>query len=527
MPSGPPTPSPAARTRPAGFELTLERGRAVVRLADQVFLPGVRLAELLLEVPGLAFPFDVSAGASQFRQHLCDLLRLELAVEAEAARALLGRLPAAAQGLVGLEIAWRAGFAELAGSVEGGPRFTLKLGLEPRGDQALALVAYAPRLYGPCPLPEAVLPFLLVKAAAGLGRGEGAALVAEPLAPALRRLLPSRGWKLPRTRGARLVAAGFDQARLHLAWDARPAQPAPAADPELLSAAEGARAFARAEALLAAGDAAAAREALLAEGTAATHPFGAARLLGLLSADERFHDEALDLAASWTERRPDFAPALAAEARVRLARGEAGRAAESLARLAAAAARRGEELSALAASDACLSAGEGAAPAVLSQAIAVALSVRRDHLPALRALLALGERGDREALLRACRRLAAYAPDEAERARAHATLGRLLLHADPAAARLHLDHALRLAPRDAAAAEALARACEEAGEHLRAIRAWDRCRDLRAAAGDRAGAARVLNALAIGAEAQGRPEQARRLYERSLAVFRQVGDRAM
>jgi tetratricopeptide (TPR) repeat protein len=488
-----------ARARPPGFELKLERGRAVVRLADQVFLPGVRLADLQLEVPDVHFPFDVGAGASQFRQRLCDLVRLELIADESGIASLASRLALAGTGLGALRISLRAGFAEVAGRVEGGPPFTLKVGAEAEGEHGVRLVGYAPRLYGPAPLADASLPFLLARAAAGLGRAGGASIVCEPLAATLRRILPARGWKLPRAAEARLSLAAFEPGRLRLAWDRGEAPPTPAADPELLETIEGARAFADAEALLAAGDAAAARDAFLRHGSAAAgHPFAAARLLSLLSADERFHDEALDLAQAWLGRRGDFAPALLAEARVRSARGEVARAAELLSQLAAAAARRGEELAAVAAADACLALGPTAAPAAAARAIEVALSLRRDHLPALRALLQLGERGgDRETLLRACRRLATYSDDDGEKAAAHAELGRLLLRADPAAARLHLDHALRLSPGRADTAEALARACEEAGEHLRALKAWDRARELHLAAGDRGGAARA--AAAVGA----------------------------
>jgi tetratricopeptide (TPR) repeat protein len=495
----PPGGGAPGRGRPAGFELKLEHGRAIVRLGEQVFLPGVRLVDLQLEVPDVRFPFDVGAGASQFRQRLCDLLRVELVADDASAAGFAARLAHPGSGLAGLQVSLRAGFAEVAGRLEGGPAFTLKVGVEPEGEHGLRLLAYAPRLYGPGPLAEASLPFLLGRAAAALGRAEGAALACEPLAPTLRRLLPPRGWKLPRAAGARLSLAAFEPGRLRLAWDRGDSPPTPAADPDLLEAVEGARAFADAEGLLAAGDAEAAREALLRRGPAATgHPFAAGRLLSLLSADERFHDEALDLAESWLARRADFAPALLAEARVRASRGEVARASELLSQLASAAARRGEELSAIAAADACLAHGPRAAPAAAVRAVEVALSIRRDHLPALRALLQLGERGgDREALLRACRRLAAYSDDDGEKAAAHATLGRLLLRADPAAARLHLDHALRLSPDHPDTAEALARACEEAGEHLRALRAWDRARELRIGSGDRAGAARA--AAAVGA----------------------------
>ncbi len=451
-------------------------------------------------------------GAAQFRKRLCDLARVDLAVGPELFSSLAGHLDLARAGLSGLTVALRAGFAEGAGRLEGGASFTFKLGIEPAGDQGIAVVIYDARLYGPAGIPSAALPAMLARAAGGLARPEGASLLLEPLGTVLRRLLPARGWKLPRAGSARLAEARFSPGELRIVWDRAHAGPAQApADPDRMGALEGARAFRDAEALVARGEWDAAREAYLGAGSAATtHPFAAARLLSLFVIDERFHDEALDLAAHWRSRRPDFAPALVAEGVLRSERKETARAAVAFAELAEVSSRKGEELGALAAADACFAGGPVADPAAFARAVEVALSVRRDHLPALRALLAFSEHtGDREALLRASRRLAAYAPGEAEKASAHARLAEMLLKTDPPSARLHLDQALRLAPEDAAALAALARACEEAGEYLRAVRAHDRLRELCLARGDTAGAAR--SALAVGKlweERLGHPENA-------------------
>jgi len=505
-------PSAAGPQRGAGLELRLEAGKAFVCLSDRPVAPGVRAVDVAMEVPEVRFPFDVGLGAAQFRKRLCDLSRVDLAVGPEFLASLAGHLDLARAGLSGLTVALRAGFAEGAGRLEGGAPFTFKLGLEPEGDQGLAVVIYDARLYGPAGIPSAALPAMLARAAGGLARPEGASLLLEPLGAVLRRLIPARGWKLPRAGSARLAEARFSPGELRIVWDRAHAGPARApAEPDRMAALEGARAFRDAEALVARGEWDAAREAYLAAGSAATaHPFAASRLLSLFVIDERFHDEALDLSAHWRSRRPDFAPALVAEGVLRSLRQETARAAAAFADLAQLSAKKGEELGALAAADACFEGGPEADPAAFARAVEVALSVRRDHLPALRALLALSERtGDREALLRASRRLAAYAPGEAEKASAHARLAEMLLKTDPPSARLHLDQALRLAPDDAAALAALARACEEAGEYLRAVRAHDRLRELCLARGDTAGAAR--SALAVGVlweERLGHPENA-------------------
>src|SRR5262249_51333551 len=160
---------------------------------------------------------------------------------------------------------------------------------------------------GPAPIPAAALPHL---AARLLDRLE---LPTEPLSGLLRRLLAPRGWKLPRVTEARLARVEIAGGAIWLGWDRAAAGPAiPPAHPDPLAADDGARAFAAAEAALSRGDYGAAREALLATGAAAaSHPFGAERLLSLLVLEERFHDEALDVAAEWLARRPGFAPALA------------------------------------------------------------------------------------------------------------------------------------------------------------------------------------------------------------------------
>ncbi|HET7823841.1 MAG TPA: hypothetical protein VFK90_00845, partial [Anaeromyxobacter sp.] len=429
-------PSSAAGSRSgAGFELRLERGGAYVRLADQPIATGLRLEQLTLQIPDVKFPFDVGLGAGQFRHRLADLVDLSVAVEVSSAEAALAEAGLAAFGLEDVRLAARDGFLEIAGRLSGGPPFTMKAGLLPAGDQGVRLVFHSPRVLGPSPLPAAALPHYAAAVLDALGEER---LPREPLAPVLRRALAPRGWKLPRAGEARLARAEIAAGVARIGWDRGAAGPAAAStDPELLAADEGARTFREAEACVARGDADAAREAYLAAGPAATaHPFAAERLLSLLALEDRFHEEALDLAAEWLGRRPGFPAALATEAAVRVARGEDARAARALAALAQGAASRGEIFGALAAAEAAF-ALPGADRTDALAAVEAALALRRDHVPALRALRDLARAsGDREAWLRADRRLVAYDPDPASKARAHAELGERLLQADPPAARL-------------------------------------------------------------------------------------------
>ncbi len=499
------TASPAAGSRTGnGFELRLERGGAHVRLGAPAAIAGLLVEHLDLKVPDIALPFDAGGGPAQFRNRLCDLDALTVRADQGLVSASAARLDLGELGLGTLEVSLRDGFAEVGGRLAGGTAFSMRLGLLPGFERGVAVVPYAPRLYGPSPIPAAALPHLAARALTTLG------LPDDPLPLLARRLLVSRGWKVPREGGVRLAAATVAPGGVRLAWTREVAAP-PAApnDPDLLAAVEGARAFAEAEALAAAGDWAGAREAWLASPAPSTHAFAADRLLSLLCLDERYHDEALDLAAGWLQRRPGFAPALAAEAWVRSARGEHGRAAAALVTLAEGSVTAGERLAAVAAAEAVL-ALPGIDRDLTARAVEAALSARRDHLPALRALRTLArERGDKGAQIRAARRVLAHAPTDLEKARAHAELGELLLESDPPGARLHLDRALRLAPDDADSLFALARACAAAGEHLRAVGALDRLRTLRQRSGDRSGAADLaLEAGAIWDERLGHVENA-------------------
>jgi hypothetical protein len=468
---------PVARNGP-GLELRLERGGAYVALPGQPLLEGIELVALTMEVPGARLPFDVAAGAAQFRLRLCELDRLELRLSSEAVSAAVARLDLGESGLSRLELALRAGFLEGEGALDDGAPFTFKLGLaaDEAGD-GLAAIVHEARLYRPSPVAAALLPARVARCLR--------ALPWKPLPVLLRRALAPRGFKVPRTAGVRLAEAVVGPGQLRLLWQ-RGAVAALPADGEVAAAAEGARAFAPAEACLAAEDGAGALAAYRALPDAAARPFVAARLLALLASDPARHDEALALAGEALRQRPGGVAALLALAQVHAARGHAPFAATALSEVAALCSRRGEESAALAAADACLALGADSDPAAQLRAIDVALGLRRDHLPALRALLARGERAaDREALLRACRRLAAYAPEGEEKAAAHARLGALLLAADPPTARLHLDHALRLAPRDPATLSMLVRVCEEGGEGERAARARERLGEVeRIAAGD-------------------------------------------
>src|SRR5689334_20980427 len=110
--------SSTAAGRGPGLELRLERGGAYVALPRQPLLDGVELLALTMEVPDARLPFDVAAGAAQFRLRLCELDRLELTIGPEAVSAAAARLDLSGSGLARLELAPRAGFLEGAGALD-------------------------------------------------------------------------------------------------------------------------------------------------------------------------------------------------------------------------------------------------------------------------------------------------------------------------------------------------------------------------------------------------------------------------
>jgi hypothetical protein len=254
----PSAPSSASGTRTgAGFELRLERGGAFVRLADQPITPGVRLDALTLELPDVRFPFDVGKGSGQFRHRLSDLSELSIAVEPGVADTALAGAGLSAFGVEDARIAFRAGQAEIAARLSGGPSFTLLAGLVPLGAQGVALVFHSPRIYGRAPVPAALLPHLARGVLAAIG-GDG--LLRDPVPTLLRRVLAPRGWKLPRSADVPLARAEIADGIVRLGWLRGAAGPAAVSpDPDLLAAEEGARTFREPEARLAAGDAAGAR----------------------------------------------------------------------------------------------------------------------------------------------------------------------------------------------------------------------------------------------------------------------------
>ena len=483
------TAPPAAAGRAAGPELRLLDRRAFVGFPPLELRPGISIVDFGLQIPDVSFPFDVGAGPQKYQRRKLHFGFLEVAIDAELIRRSVQEATASTLELSDVAVNFRQGWLEgeawLKGPSPAGTTF--KVAFDADGER-LAVYLYDVRMYGYSPVPAATVPLVLsraVQGAAALPDVElrGANGFSARVLPQLVTLAAvSRGFRMPSLDGARLAGVEVSPVGLRLRFAAGALPPPALLDEELLLTLEGARAFAEAEALVAAGKLSEARDAYLrGAGAEEAHPFALERLLGLLIADPASHEYALDVVETLARRRHGSAAPLWAEAIVRERRGEPARSAERWLALVELARKRGDEASAFNAAQAAARVAEGQAPQMAVKALHAVLGIRPDHLPALRALARAADQAhDRAGALRAYRRLSALARDPLESAEAHVHLARLsaLSEDDVAGARLHCEAALKLAPDLPPALELLGELCARAGEPLRALRAFDRLRDV-------------------------------------------------
>ncbi|QSQ23007.1 flagellar hook-length control protein FliK [Pyxidicoccus parkwayensis] len=482
-------PAAAQEARAAAPELRLLDRRAFVGFPALEVLPGLRISDFALQIPDVSFPFNVSAGPTRYQRKKLLFGFLELSVDADLVTRKVAELAGRLAGIEELRLHFRPGYLEGQGRLPAPERtpFTFKVAFDADGEK-LAVYLYDVRLYGFSSTPSVQVPGLLATAVGALGlvpdvEVRGATGFSTRVLPALCQLAAvSRGYKMPALDTARLSAAEVSSTGLRLRFAAGGLPPPAAPDEELMLALEGARAFADAEGLIAQGRLAEARQAYLQAGDAQdAHPFAAERLLSLMVADPQAHDLALDVAATLQRRRDRSPAALWGEAVVRERRGEGARAAERYLALCALARRTSEEAAAFYAAEAAARCSRDTAPQVAVKALHELLGLKPDHLPSLKALARASDQArDRAGAVRAYRRLAALARDPAEAADAHVHLARLCAQTedDVAGARLHCEAALRLAPDHPDALLLLGELCHRGGEHLRALKALDRLREV-------------------------------------------------
>lgn len=481
------TTSSSART--PGPELRLLDRRAYVGFPALTLTPGVELVDFALSIPDVTFPLNVSGGAAKYQKKKLDFGLLELSVSADviqrAVQSVAGKLPE----LDDVKLHFRPGSLEVQARLRGPERapLTFKVAFDGDGD-SLAVYFYDVRFYSFSTTAAARIPALVSEAIKSLSllpdvERRGANGFTTKILPQLvEQAAVGRGYKMPTLDQARLSEAVVSSKGVRLRFSSGGLPPPAAFDEELLLTLEGARAFADAEELVAQGKLAEARQAYLRLGDATeAHPFAVERLLTLLVADPQAHELALDIAASLARRREKSATAVWAEAVVREKRGEFARASERFLALCNLSRKHQEEAAAFFSAEAAARSSRDAAPQMAVRALHEMLGLKPDHLPSLKALARASDQAkDRAGAIRAYRRLAALAREPAEAADAHVQLARLCAETedDIAGARLHCEAALRLAPDHPEALLQLGELCFRSGEHLRAIKALDRLREV-------------------------------------------------
>ena len=485
----PPSSSSAYPQRLPGPELRLLDRRAFVGFPPLTLAPGIVISDFALQIPDVTFPFSLSGGPSRYQRRKLDFGLLELTLSAEVVARQVAAIEPQLAELESLKLHFRPGYIEGQCRLKQGERspVTFKIAFDGDGEQ-LAVYFYDVRLYSFSAVPAPQISVLLSQAFESLKllpevELRGASGFSVRILPTLSRIAAvSRGYKIPSFHQARLSSVEVSATGLKLRFASGGVPPASLPDDALLLALEGARAFAHPEALLARGQWAEAREAYLKFGDIReAHPFAAERLLTLLAADPAAHDFALDVAASLARRREASPVPIWVEAMVREHRGEHARAAERYLALCSLSRRNHEDAAAFFAAEAAARVSREQAPQMAVKALHELLGLRPDHLPALQQLARASNLfKDRAGALRAYRRIAALTRDTLEAAEAHVQMARLAAQTeeDWAGARLHCEAALRLAPDHLEALYLMGELCFRSQEHLRALKALDRLRDL-------------------------------------------------
>jgi len=469
-----------------GPELRLLDKRAFVGFPPMEFAPGILISDFALQIPDASFPLNLTGGVARFQKKKLHFGYLTLQVDAQVVLRKLQELLPRCVEIKGFALDFRQGFIEGQGWLNSAP-FTLKIAFDGDGE-TLAVYFYDFRLYAYAATPLPRLSVHLVEALEASGmlpevRLQGVHGFTTRILPSLvERAAVSRGYRIPSLEMARLAHAGVDAQGLRLQFSAGGMPPLVLPDASLLLSLEGARAFADAEQLLAHGRLEEARNAYLKLGDVTeAHPFAAERLLSLMLAETQSHEFALDLAQALRHRRPDSAAALWTEGLIHEKRGEWAKAGECFLRLCHLARKNQEETSAFFAASAVVRLCKEQAPQLAVAALHEALGVKPDHVPSLRALAeSCDKAGDRAGAIRAYRRLAALSRDSTEVAHAHIQLARLCATCagELAGARLHCEAALRILPDNPEALLCLGQLCFQGAEHLRALKTFDRLRQV-------------------------------------------------
>lgn len=464
-----------------GFSLSFESGRGLLSTRERDIGP-LRLNFLELEIPHIAFPFDVTGGAERFKTRRCELRQLAVSLSADALETLIGTAALAEWGFSQLRVSAHDGAVQFAGRFnigEHGAHVLFRASLVVRSPTELAVVFYDTRVYGWLPVPACLLPLYLRRALGwGVANDElGGIWTLRPVEQLVRRLLPANGWKIPGTRAVQLlraevsreqlvVAAGLHDAPSHQQMQQRE-PPTPA-----VRAFEGMLVFSEAEAALARGELNQAYEMLL-DAWEGGHggAWARDRLLQIGAADPELAVETQQLARQLLTQDPHDTQALLALAALAWRAGRATEAANTYDEIAQKAHRAREREAHIAAELAAAAAARDVDSARALAAYERVAARDRHAKVAYEGVFALRrELSQWQAAAEAGEHLLKLAQSDAERTRVHRALGTLYRsHLDDLRrARMHFERALRATPDDSEALEGLAETFVARGEAARA-----------------------------------------------------------
>ena len=484
-----------------GFALNFISGRGLLTARERR-LGGIDVKLLELEIPNIAFPFDVTGGADRFKARRCFLRHLVLSLDGETiGRALVRATPAlVANGFTEMQAHLREGFVELAGRFRFGEAqadFTLRAAPILRSPEELGVAFYDPRVYSFLPLPAALLAVYLGRALAlpYVDATRAGMWVLRPAEQFLRTVLPQHGWKIPDASRVQLVTADVARGRVSIVAG-------PESDPterqmtereppaQAVLASEGVIALANAERALARGDV---HEAYQLFRDAADEGRGGRwareRLLQIGATDPELAFDTRQLAEEALAEDPKDVQALLALAAMALRERSFGEAANRYGAVAEIAHAHKDKTDIVAAELAAAAAARPVDPAGALAAYERAAARARDSIPAHRALFELRlVLGDWQGAVSAGERLLRLVTDPQAQAAVHRELGKAhRLHLrDFKQARAHFERALRLAPDDPDALEGLAETYAARGEPARAASYLARLAEQAESSGDMA-----------------------------------------
>ncbi len=453
--------------------LAVTRGGLGIELTRPLELGPLDVSGLAIALPGLRYPVDLSKGVKQFRSRRGSLQRVVVSVSASALVAVLLERARDVLGepLTGARV-WPIEGAESAGLGVGVHSASRSLAFDllwSPGDGGQVVLHHVRGFGLECPTHAAALALLgaLVSEVTGAARGSGPRLRGRILsfgdvpAELARRLLPELGFRLPSTKGLRVISSEVKDACFVLTFDVDGEELEPGT--RVLLALESALQLREADDCLAAGRMDEARRAYLDAFASAPGLAVAARALADIDASQPGRQEA---ALATLEECGGAEEAGVLGAHALFVAGHVERASFALV-----SAARAEPFGALAAQllsrAAQLAEDVEQRVAWLDQAVARAPNVSEPRWVRFEDRV---RRGDTEGAVADGQHLEALASGASARHAVCLRVGRRLTEAGHAeAARRFLEKALRYAPDDPAARAALGRLFFEMGLTQRAV----------------------------------------------------------